>query len=91
MKHDTRGFGIERLRAAVRLFANCNETFNQQFSTEELVNIHEAYNACGWDIFPDCWPDHLVDHARERGGLAGSTIKQHFDKEDTEVSLELKL
>lgn len=52
--------GIDELRRAVRLFGNCNETFNTEHTAENLLKIYRAYHACGWDITPDDWTPEQV-------------------------------
>ncbi len=49
--------GIDELRAAVRLFNNCREDFNQEWTAEGLLMLYRAYKRCGWDIAPDEWTD----------------------------------
>lgn len=55
--------GIELLRQAVRLFNECNETFNAQFSAEELLYLYYAFRAGDWDITPDHWTKRQVKEA----------------------------
>lgn len=71
--------GIDELRRAVTLLGNCTETFNQQFSAEQLIAIYRGYSACGWDITPDRWTAEQVDAA-----LRG--IIPEFDGPPTKVS-----
>ncbi len=52
--------GVDILRGAFNVFNCCNETFNQRFSTEELVKLYRAFYVCGWDITPDHWTDRQV-------------------------------
>lgn len=54
---------IERLRAIVRLFGDCNETFSAQFTIDELVSIYDAWKACGWDFSPQTWADFQIEDA----------------------------
>jgi len=56
-------YSIEKVRAMVRLFDNCNESFNQRFSVEELAKLHRAYVNCAWDIAPDRWEERQVKEA----------------------------
>lgn len=46
---------IDLLRYAVRLFDNCNETFNQKYSDQELLKIATAHQKTEWDYYPDQW------------------------------------
>jgi hypothetical protein len=58
--------GIDQLRFAVKLFANCNETFNQRFTAEELLTLWRMYRECGWDIPPDDWKHRQICEALDR-------------------------
>lgn len=52
--------GMEELRLLVRNFDSNNESFNDRFTPEQLLNIHRAWMASGWDIYPDNWaPDQV--------------------------------
>lgn len=67
-KYTTRGdgridFGIDKLRAAARLFDNGTETFAQKWNARELLNIHTAYQACGWDVPPCDWTEEQAEAA----------------------------
>jgi len=55
--------GIERLRNAVRAFDNCNESFLQQWGTDDLLKIHEAWCKSEWDVFPDQWTERQITMA----------------------------
>jgi hypothetical protein len=59
--------GIEEMRRAVALFGNCNESFNQRFTAEELVTPYRAYKASEWDITPDKWTETQVWEALNQG------------------------
>jgi hypothetical protein len=59
--------GIEELRGAVRLFSNCNETFNQRYTAEQLLQLYRAYKLCRWDFTPDRWHPKQVFHAISLG------------------------
>jgi hypothetical protein len=75
--------GIDELRRAVRLFDNCNETFNQQFSPADLLLLADACVRSGWDFIftPDQWDERQIAEAlkgtapnwREGGGRLGYT------------------
>lgn len=60
MKHKT---GIELVRYAARLFDYCNETFNQQYSAEELLKIADACQKSEYDFLPDTWEDRQIKEA----------------------------
>ena len=55
--------GMEKLRKAVSLFNNCNESFLDRFSEAELLCIYEAWSKSGWDITPDDWEEQQVTNA----------------------------
>lgn len=57
--------GIEEMRKAVRLFNCLNETFNQKYSSEELLKIARACWASEYDILPDEWTSRQVKQALE--------------------------
>lgn len=52
--------GIDRLRAAVKLFNQCSEDFNDCFTLEELVRLSIAHRHCGWDFYPDQWTSEQI-------------------------------
>lgn len=56
-------FGIDELRGAVALFGNCNESFNQLHTAEDLVKLWRAYKASEWDFAPDVWTKRQVEEA----------------------------
>ncbi len=41
----------------------CNESFNQRWTLEQLVQIHRVFRRCGWDIYPDAWTPRQVREA----------------------------
>jgi hypothetical protein len=55
--------GIEELRAAVLLFDNTRESFNLDFTAEELLQIARMQRASGWDFCPDQWTARQVREA----------------------------
>jgi hypothetical protein len=55
--------GIDTLRKAVNVFNNCNESFNDAWTAEQLLAIYRAYQKCGWDITPDQWEPWQVQDA----------------------------
>ena len=59
--------GMEQLRAMVRLFDDCRESFNDRFTVVELAAIYRAHIASGWDIYPDEWADFQVQNAIKYG------------------------
>jgi hypothetical protein len=56
-------FGCEELRAVARAIDNCNETFLQRWSVDQLVQIHRMWIASGWDFTPDQWTEGQVQAA----------------------------
>lgn len=60
-------FGIDLLRISVNIFNNCNETFNQKFTMEELCKIVKAHLNSKWDIYPDDWSKEQIKAALENG------------------------
>lgn len=59
--------GIEKLRLLVSNANYCNESFNEQFTIEELIKIHRALALCAWDILPDSWTERQIQEALELG------------------------
>lgn len=55
--------GAEELRLIVRNMDNCNESFNDRFTAEELIKIGRAWLASEWDISPDEWHEEQVQDA----------------------------
>ena len=59
--------GIDILRRSTRILSFCNETFNQQWSAEELLKIATAALLGEWDVLPDRWSEQQVRAAIEHG------------------------
>lgn len=55
--------GMEKLRKAVSLFNNCNESFLDRFTVTELLCIHDAWLKSEWCIRPDYWEEEQVTQA----------------------------
>lgn len=55
--------GIEELRRTVKLFDICNETFNEQFTAEQLLVLYRLHIQSGWDIPPDQWTENQIEAA----------------------------
>jgi hypothetical protein len=55
--------GPEELRLCVKNMNATNESFNTQFTAEQLLQIHRMLLASGWDILPDEWTDRQVEEA----------------------------
>lgn len=62
-KHDLELDGISELRAAVRLLNGANESFNQRFTAEQLLQLCRMHRASQWDYYPDCWSERQVQEA----------------------------
>jgi len=54
---------MAELRLLVRNFGDCNESFLDGFTVPELVRLHRAMIASGWDILPDRWTARQVKEA----------------------------
>lgn len=78
MKRSADRTAIEELRLIVQNFSFCTETFNEQWSTEQLIAIGRAHLDSGWDIFPDYWTRRQV-----REALKG--IKPQWDDNERPV------
>lgn len=59
--------GIELIRLAEMVFSKCTETFNQRFTTLQLLLIIKAYQKSYWDILPDRWTDEQLAEAVRYG------------------------
>lgn len=46
-------FGIDKLRKVVNLLNQCNETFNQKFTVEELIKLADICFNSNYDFLPD--------------------------------------
>ena len=55
--------GAELLRLIVANLNATTESFNDQFSLEELVQIHRMFYLSEWDIYPDCWTKRHIKEA----------------------------
>ena len=55
--------GAELLRLIVSNLNTTRESFNDQFSLEELVQIHRMFYLSDWDIYPDDWTKRQVKEA----------------------------
>lgn len=56
-------FNCDTLRTIVRNMDDCDESFNQRWTPEELVRIGMAFLLCGWDIYPDRWTERQITEA----------------------------
>ena len=55
--------GAELLRLIVSNLNATTESFNDQYSLEELIQIHRMFLLSEWDIYPDCWTKRQVKEA----------------------------
>jgi hypothetical protein len=55
--------GIDQLRRAVRLLDYCIESFNQEYSAEDLLKIVDAHSQSTHDIMPDQWTEKQLRDA----------------------------
>lgn len=54
---------IDMLRHMVQSFDRCNESFNDDKTIPQLINIYNCWMRCGWDIYPDEWEPKQVREA----------------------------
>ncbi len=59
--------GIDELRLLVSNFNYCNETLNTSYTVEELLQLHRAQQASGWDFFVDQWTRQQRTDCIKRG------------------------
>lgn len=57
--------GAELLRLIVQNISATTESFNDQYSLEELVQIHRMFLLSDWDIYPDEWTRRQIKEALE--------------------------
>lgn len=55
--------GAELLRLIVQNVNTTRESFNDQYSLEELIQIHRMFLLSDWDIYPDDWTKRQVKEA----------------------------
>lgn len=55
--------GIEFLRRVVKLFDANRESFNDQFSPEQLIQLAKICFQSTWDFYPDQWTERQVQEA----------------------------
>ena len=55
--------GAELLRLIVSNINATNESFNDEYSLEELIQIHRMFLLSEWDIYPDCWTKRQIKEA----------------------------
>ena len=63
LNSDKEWSGAEILRLIVRNMDTTKESFNDQFSVEELVQIYSMQLASEWDFYPDEWTKRQVKEA----------------------------
>lgn len=59
--------GAEELRLCISNMNTTNESFNDRYSAEQLIQINRMLVLSGWDIYPDQWTQRQV-----REALAGT-------------------
>ncbi len=55
--------GIEELRAAVNYLSFNEESCNEKFTAQELLNIASAGRLSKYDVFPDQWEKRQLTEA----------------------------
>lgn len=60
--------GLQQMRTMVRAFANCRESFLDQFTLTQAEMIYRMWISSEWDFLPDTWTERQVKEA-----LAGVT------------------
>lgn len=70
MKKKEEQSGIDRMRRAVSILNACNETFNQRWTSEELLKIIDVHILGEWDVYPDTWTTEQCTAAIEHGTTA---------------------
>lgn len=59
-----RDSAIDELRHIVKNYDSMNEDFNQHYDIKQLVTLHRAMLASGWDFYPDRdWTARQIDEA----------------------------
>lgn len=58
---------IELLRDTVNLFNDCDESFNQRYTAEELLKIAKACFEGQWGVSPDYWQKRQIEEAIQLG------------------------
>lgn len=56
-------YGIEKLRSMVAMLNNNSESFNQNYSIEELCQLHNMALKCLWDYRLDQWSKRQIAEA----------------------------
>ena len=79
---NTHGTAIEVLRHMVDVFGDCNESFLDRFTRDQLVRLYDAWMASEWDIAPDRWSEAQVQDAIRYG------IEPSFSSDETPVTYE---
>jgi hypothetical protein len=61
--NDERLSGAEELRLCVSNMNVVSESFNDQFTTAQLLQIHRMHILSEWDIYPDKWTTRQLREA----------------------------
>lgn len=56
-------YPMDMLRDMVSAFDRCDESFLDDKTIPQLINIYNCWMRCGWDIFPDNWEPKQVREA----------------------------
>lgn len=55
--------GADEMRLIVRNIGNCRQSFVDQFTAEQLLQLFRMQLASGWDFYPDQWEARQVSEA----------------------------
>lgn len=55
--------GIEKMRTMVGALNNCNESFLQGFTIQQLIKIYRMWLSSDWTFMPDTWTERQVREA----------------------------
>jgi hypothetical protein len=58
---------VDDLRRAVKIIDYMNESFNQEYTGQELLRLIKVCWSSGWDVTPDEWTPRQVARALEDG------------------------
>lgn len=80
--------GAELLRLIVQNINTTHESFNDQYSLDELIQIHKMFLLSDWDIYPDDWTKRQVKKALQ--GIPPQWTKNEKPKYSKHASLKDK-
>ena len=64
-----RAMTTEELRRAVRVIDRMRESFNQEYTAQELLRLMVVCWACDWDVLPDEWTAQQCGEALAHGAV----------------------